>query len=248
MTIQSNTTAHALQLDQIRLESRLLNSDLPALMSLMDSREVYSAILKESAFVNIPSSTYYISWYARKRATALRSEHDKARLLEMLQDETSIPLRKNIYYALSHICGNTQDGGLYSFLLERLQVESDLAIKRNILCGLEGMKKDRCLPVAPIFDCLDSPCMQLRLQAIRSLKYSECETVECFLIRVFKKSRSRKTRIAICYTLESIGTHLSIELLKSCIHRTKDLHYKVLLTYFLDGIKSRVIKANLSVA
>ncbi|MFA0961572.1 HEAT repeat domain-containing protein [Roseivirga sp. BDSF3-8] len=229
------------------LERKLLKSDLIGLLRLMDSDELYSDLLQKHQS-RLISSDYFVSWYARKRASLLYTDFDKRELTRLLDHPDYQHLQRHIYYALSHMCKNRCDQQLYQFLLERLQHEEHIPNKLALLSGMGEIGKGRKEFPEAIVSQMNSRNVALKLQAIGALRNCKHPNIESLLIRKFKYSRSYKVKMAICFTLETIGTRHSLTVLRESAQHTTDMHFKGILTQSIEKIKSRVVKANLSVA
>jgi hypothetical protein len=223
---------------RLKLEQTLESNDT------MASEEIYSPLLEKQR-KEVNSGDDYVSWYAYRRAEKLESDADKAELLALLKTNAKSPVRCYIYFALAHLAKNRKDNELFSFLMEKLQVEKDKESKLLILMGVKEMQKDAVLNIEPIQKLTKSRNYKLRTQAILALQETKNPEVEPLLLELFQESKDSHTKSMICTPLESVGTFKSLPILEREYKVTRDFWLRSKIELTLSKIKEKSA-ANLS--
>ncbi|MGB3180709.1 MAG: HEAT repeat domain-containing protein [Cyclobacteriaceae bacterium] len=214
---------------------------------MMDSGGNYSSLLNNNGG-NIVNNTDNISWYAYRYAESLKFQKDKDRLLLLLHDKGWKKFKKHIYFSLAHICKNTGDKELFSFLLKRIKQEKNKEIKITILRALENMEKAEGLDLSIIRKLLRNKDLMVKWHAITFLQNARDPEIEPWLISLFNETADNRTKEMICVPLSSIGTEYSLSHLSATYNRTRDFQLRNSITSTIQSINNRISSRSLSVA
>lgn len=137
------TLEDKLQVAKQQLVSDLEKNGMEFLISKMASNEEYSELILERRKIDLSyCSEDSVSWYAYRQSDKLNSQENKTEHLRLLSDRKYSDFKKYRYCCLASICANTNDKDLFSFLIDKIQIEDDERIKVSILSRLDDVIKD----------------------------------------------------------------------------------------------------------
>lgn len=233
------TLEEKLELAKQELIADLEKNGMPFLISKMASNEEYSELILERRKIDLShSSKDSVSWYAFRRSEKLNSQEDKAELLKLLSDEKYLGFKEYIYWCLSSICSNTNDKGLFNFLVDRIQQEEEEILKVAILSQLSEVIKDASYNIVPIKILVADGTAKESHAAIKALSNTNDPEVEDLLLTEFKIT-STHMKGMICGPLSTVGTLKSIPILKAAHKKTRDGFLRMFIDDAVYKIESR---------
>jgi hypothetical protein len=237
--VKAETLADKLEIAKQKLISDLEKNGMEFLIFKMASNEEYSELILERQNIEVSySSEDYVSWYAYRQSDKLNSAENKTELLRLLSNEKFSEYKQYIYCCLSSICSNTNDKGLFNFLIDKVQHEEDERIKVSILSRLEDVIKDSSYNIEPIKILVREGTSDESLAAIKALSNTNDAEVEDLLLDEFKIT-STFIKGMICGPLSTVGTLKSIPILKEAYKKTRDGFLRMVIDDAVYKIETR---------
>ncbi len=183
-------------------------------------------------------SSKTISWKAYREAEKVDNTDFIPQLISFIDVEKEKKKRGNAYFLLGHIAKNTNSQIAVSYLIQRVDKETDKYVISFLLDRIANIEKPIGTDLEPLIKMTKSDKWLIRHSAIQSLKNSFDSIAETTLIEILNKSEDPYDLIYSNATLNRIGTPRAIPYLEKHL-KSRKRDVKLSAQFAIEEIKKR---------
>ncbi|SDE87392.1 hypothetical protein SAMN05216464_110140 [Mucilaginibacter pineti] len=180
-----------------------------------------------------------ISWNALREAEKINNITFIPQLISLIDSEMNKKKRSKAYFLLGHIAKNTNNFEALSYLIARINKESDKYIISSLLERIASIKKPLGTDLQPLLQATRSEKWLIRHSAIQSLSNTSDNLAETALINIIDNTDDPYDLTYSNATLNTIGTSIAIPFLEKHL-KSKKRDVKNSAQYAIDEIKKRI--------
>lgn len=184
------------------------------------------------------NSSESISWKAYREAERVSDIDFIPQLMLFIDKEKDKKKRDKACFLLGHIAKNTNSRLALTYLIQRVNKESNKYIISSLLDRISDLQKPPGTDLEPLIKMTKSDKWLIRHSAIKSLNHSSDSVAEAALIEIIDVSNDPYNLIYSNATLNRIGTARAIPYLEKHL-KSRKRDVKLSAQYAIEEIKKR---------
>jgi len=170
---------------------------------------------------NIVSSSQSRSWNAHREAEKINDKAFIPDIIRLIEKEKKADKKQAAYFLLGHIVKNTSAEDGVSYLIQRVNKETNKYVLSTLLDRIRDIPKTKDLDLTPILMAIKSDKWLIRYSAIQSLMGADNSEAELALIEILSQSSDNYDLTYANSTLSYIGTARAIPYLEKHLKSRK---------------------------